>query len=125
MVIVDTAGRLHTKLNLMKELEKMHRLAAKRVPGAPHDVYLIIDATTGQNGLVQAREFLKTSGVTGLIVTKLDGTAKGASSWPSPASSGCPSATWAWARRWRTSSTSAPRTSSNPSSPLSLFSNPA
>jgi fused signal recognition particle receptor len=77
VVIVDTAGRLHTKLNLMKELEKMHRLAAKRVPGAPHDVYLIIDATTGQNGLVQAREFLKTTGVTGLIVTKLDGTAKG------------------------------------------------
>lgn len=77
VVIVDTAGRLHTKTNLMKELEKMHRLAAKRVPGAPHDVYLIIDATTGQNGLVQAREFLKTTGVTGLIVTKLDGTAKG------------------------------------------------
>jgi len=76
-VIVDTAGRLHTKVNLMKELEKMHRIAAKRVPGAPHQVLLIIDATTGQNGLVQAREFLKTCGVTGLVVTKLDGTAKG------------------------------------------------
>lgn len=76
-VIVDTAGRLHTKVNLMKELEKMHRIAAKRVPGAPHQVFLIIDATTGQNGLVQAREFLRTCGVTGLIVTKLDGTARG------------------------------------------------
>lgn len=77
LVIVDTAGRLHTKHNLMKELEKMRNIAGKRVPGAPHEVYLIIDATTGQNGLVQAREFLRTSGVTGLIVTKLDGTAKG------------------------------------------------
>ena len=76
-VIVDTAGRLHTKVNLMKELEKMHRIAAKRVPGAPHQVFLIIDATTGQNGLIQAREFLRTCGVTGLIVTKLDGTARG------------------------------------------------
>jgi fused signal recognition particle receptor len=76
-VIVDTAGRLHTKVNLMKELEKMHRIAAKRVTGAPHQVYLIIDATTGQNGLIQAREFLKTCGVTGLVVTKLDGTARG------------------------------------------------
>jgi len=76
-VIVDTAGRLHTKVNLMKELEKMHRIAAKRVPGAPHQVFLIIDATTGQNGLIQARESLRACGVTGLIVTKLDGTARG------------------------------------------------
>jgi len=77
VVIVDTAGRLHTKVNLMKELEKMHRIAAKKVPGAPHAVYLVLDATTGQNGLIQAREFLKSSGINGLIVTKLDGTAKG------------------------------------------------
>jgi len=77
VVIVDTAGRLHTKVNLMKELEKMSRIAGNKVDGAPHDVYLILDATTGQNGLVQAREFLRSSGVTGLIVTKLDGTAKG------------------------------------------------
>ncbi|MBP7864977.1 MAG: signal recognition particle-docking protein FtsY [Acidobacteria bacterium] len=77
LVIVDTAGRLHTKHNLMKELEKMRNIAGKRVPGAPHEVYLIIDATTGQNGLNQAREFLRTTGVTGLVVTKLDGTAKG------------------------------------------------
>ncbi len=77
LVIVDTAGRLHTKHNLMKELEKMRNVASRRVPGAPHEVFLVIDATTGQNGLNQAREFLRTSGVTGLIVTKLDGTAKG------------------------------------------------
>jgi fused signal recognition particle receptor len=77
VVIVDTAGRLHTKSNLMKELEKIHRVSEREVEGAPHEVYLILDATTGQNGLVQAREFLKSTGVTGVIVTKLDGTAKG------------------------------------------------
>jgi fused signal recognition particle receptor len=76
-VIVDTAGRLHTKHNLMAELEKMTRVAKREVPGAPHEVLLIIDATTGQNGLVQAREFTKSAGVTGLVLTKLDGTAKG------------------------------------------------
>src|SRR5246127_4369580 len=76
-VIVDTAGRLHTKSNLMAELEKMKRTAAKVIPGAPHDVLLVMDATTGQNGLVQAREFTSTVGVTGIILTKLDGTAKG------------------------------------------------
>ncbi len=76
-VLVDTAGRLHTKSNLMQELEKMRRVAARQVPGAPHEVLLVIDATTGQNGLSQAREFTKATGVTGLIVTKLDGTAKG------------------------------------------------
>jgi len=77
VLIADTAGRLHTKTNLMQELEKMKRIAAREVPGAPHEVYLILDATTGQNGLIQARQFLSTSGVTGLIVAKLDGTAKG------------------------------------------------
>jgi fused signal recognition particle receptor len=76
-VIVDTAGRLHTKANLMAELDKMKRTAAKIIPGAPHDVLLVIDATTGQNGLAQAREFTSTVGVTGIILTKLDGTAKG------------------------------------------------
>ncbi len=76
-VIVDTAGRLHTKSNLMAELEKMKRTAAKLVPGAPHDVLLVMDATTGQNGLAQAREFTATVGVTGIVLTKLDGTAKG------------------------------------------------
>ena len=76
-VIVDTAGRLHTKSNLMAELEKMKRTAAKVIPGAPHDVLLVLDATTGQNGLVQAREFTSVVGVTGIILTKLDGTAKG------------------------------------------------
>jgi len=76
-VIVDTAGRLHTKSNLMAELEKMRRTAAKVVPGAPHDVLLVLDATTGQNGLAQAREFTSRAGVTGIVLTKLDGTAKG------------------------------------------------
>ena len=76
-VIVDTAGRLHTKHNLMAELEKMTRIAKREVPGAPHEVLLVLDATTGQNGLTQAREFTKSAGVTGLVLTKLDGTAKG------------------------------------------------
>jgi fused signal recognition particle receptor len=77
VVIVDTAGRLHTKSNLMAELEKMKRTAAKVVPGAPHEILLVMDATTGQNGLVQAREFTSAVGVTGIVLTKLDGTAKG------------------------------------------------
>ncbi len=76
-VIVDTAGRLHTKANLMSELEKMRRTAQKVIPDAPHDVLLVLDATTGQNGLEQARKFTETSGVTGIVLTKLDGTAKG------------------------------------------------
>jgi fused signal recognition particle receptor len=76
-VIVDTAGRLHTKSNLMAELEKMKRTAAKIIPGAPHDILLVMDATTGQNGLTQAREFTGHAGVTGIVLTKLDGTAKG------------------------------------------------
>ncbi len=76
-VIVDTAGRLHTKSNLMAELEKMRRTAAKIIPGAPHDILLVMDATTGQNGLAQAREFTATAGITGIVLTKLDGTAKG------------------------------------------------
>jgi len=77
VVIVDTAGRLHTKSNLMAELDKMKRTATKIIPGAPHEVLLVMDATTGQNGLSQAREFTATAGVTGIVLTKLDGTAKG------------------------------------------------
>jgi fused signal recognition particle receptor len=77
VLIVDTAGRLHTKHNLMSELEKMKRVASREVPGAPHEVLLVIDAVTGQNGVQQAREFTKTAGVTGIVLTKLDGTAKG------------------------------------------------
>ncbi|MGH9325585.1 MAG: signal recognition particle-docking protein FtsY [Terriglobia bacterium] len=77
VVIVDTAGRLHTKYNLMAELEKMCRISAREVPGAPHQVLLVIDATTGQNGLAQARQFTDRAGATGIILTKLDGTAKG------------------------------------------------
>ena len=76
-VIVDTAGRLQTKEYLMAELEKMNRTAKKVIPDAPHEVLLVLDATTGQNGLEQARKFTETSGVTGIVLTKLDGTAKG------------------------------------------------
>ena len=76
-VIVDTAGRLHTKTNLMAELEKMRRTAQRLIPGAPHEVLLVMDATTGQNGLQQARQFTGSVGVTGIVLTKLDGTAKG------------------------------------------------
>src|SRR3954469_17954152 len=76
-VIVDTAGRLHTKTNLMSELEKMTRTAQRILPGAPHEVLLVMDATTGQNGLQQARLFTQSAGVTGIVLTKLDGTAKG------------------------------------------------
>jgi fused signal recognition particle receptor len=77
VLIVDTAGRLHTKMNLMQELEKMRRIAGREVSGAPHEVLLVIDAVTGQNGLEQARQFTKAVPVTGLVLTKLDGTAKG------------------------------------------------
>jgi fused signal recognition particle receptor len=77
VLIVDTAGRLHNKSNLMAELEKMKRVAAREVEGAPHETLLVVDAVTGQNGLEQARQFLKTAGVTGIVLTKLDGTAKG------------------------------------------------
>ena len=77
ILIVDTAGRLHNKANLMAELEKMRRIAGREIPTAPHEVLLVIDATTGQNGLAQAREFTKSAGVTGIVLTKLDGTAKG------------------------------------------------
>ncbi len=76
-VIIDTAGRLQTKTNLMLELEKMRRTASRIIPDAPHEVLLVLDATTGQNGLEQARKFTESSGVTGIVLTKLDGTAKG------------------------------------------------
>jgi len=77
VLIIDTAGRLHNKANLMAELEKMKRVAGREVPGAPHETLLVIDAVTGQNGLEQARQFMKTADVTGIVLTKLDGTAKG------------------------------------------------
>jgi fused signal recognition particle receptor len=77
VLIVDTAGRLHNKTNLMAELEKMKRIASREVANAPHETLLVVDAVTGQNGLSQAREFMKTADVTGLVLTKLDGTAKG------------------------------------------------
>ncbi len=76
-ILVDTAGRLHTKVNLMNELDKIRRVAAREVSGAPHEVLLVLDATVGQNGLSQAREFMNVAGVNGVVLTKLDGTAKG------------------------------------------------
>ena len=76
-ILVDTAGRLHTKVNLMQELEKIKRVAAREVIGAPQEVLLVLDATVGQNGLTQAREFMNAAGVNGIVLTKLDGTAKG------------------------------------------------
>jgi fused signal recognition particle receptor len=76
-VIVDTAGRLHTRVNLMNELDKIRRIAAREVDGAPHEVLLVLDATVGQNGVTQAREFMGVAGVNGVVLTKLDGTAKG------------------------------------------------
>ena len=76
-ILVDTAGRLHTRLNLMSELDKIRRVAARAAVGAPHEVLLVLDATVGQNGLAQAREFTSVAGVTGVVLTKLDGTAKG------------------------------------------------
>ena len=76
-ILVDTAGRLHTRVNLMQELEKIKRIAAREVPGAPQEVLLVLDATVGQNGVAQAREFMSAAGVNGIVLTKLDGTAKG------------------------------------------------
>jgi fused signal recognition particle receptor len=77
LVLVDTAGRLHTRTNLMTELDKIRRIAEREVKGAPHEVLLVLDATVGQNGLAQAREFMNAAGVNGIVLTKLDGTAKG------------------------------------------------
>src|SRR5207249_3256076 len=76
-ILVDTAGRLHTRVNLMNELEKIRRVASREVSGAPQEVLLVLDATVGQNGLVQAREFMGAAGVNGIVLAKLDGTAKG------------------------------------------------
>jgi fused signal recognition particle receptor len=76
-ILVDTAGRLHTRVNLMNELDKIRRVASREVPGAPQEVLLVLDATVGQNGVTQAREFMSAAGVNGIVLTKLDGTAKG------------------------------------------------
>ena len=77
VIIIDTAGRLHTKVNLMEELKKMKRIMARELPGAPHEILLVLDATTGQNAVAQAKMFHDEIGVTGIVITKLDGTAKG------------------------------------------------
>jgi len=76
-ILIDTAGRLHTRVNLMNELDKIRRIASREIPGAPHEVLLVLDATVGQNGLAQAREFMAVAGVNGIVLAKLDGTAKG------------------------------------------------
>jgi fused signal recognition particle receptor len=77
VLIVDTAGRLHTKVNLMEELKKVRRVAERQLPGAPHETLLVLDAVTGQNALVQAKTFAEAVGVTGLVLAKLDSSAKG------------------------------------------------
>ena len=77
VVLVDTAGRLHNKANLMKELAKLRKIIDRELPGAAKETLLVLDATTGQNGLIQARQFKETAGLTGIVLTKLDGTAKG------------------------------------------------
>jgi fused signal recognition particle receptor len=77
VVLIDTAGRLHTRSNLMDELQKVRRVVGRRLPGAPHETWLVLDATTGQNAISQAKAFHESIGVTGIILTKLDGTAKG------------------------------------------------
>jgi fused signal recognition particle receptor len=79
MLLIDTAGRIHTNANLMNELEKVKRIIAREISGAPHEILLVLDSIIGQNAIVQAREFLKFSGITGIFLTKLDGTAKGGS----------------------------------------------
>ena len=79
ILLVDTAGRIHTNTNLMNELEKVRRIVGREVPGAPQEILLVLDASIGQNALIQAKEFLKVSGITGIFLTKLDGTAKGGS----------------------------------------------
>jgi fused signal recognition particle receptor len=76
-ILIDTAGRLHTRVNLMNELDKIRRIASREIAGAPQEVLLVLDATVGQNGLTQAREFMSVAGVNGIVLTKLDGTAKG------------------------------------------------
>jgi fused signal recognition particle receptor len=77
VIIIDTAGRLHTKTNLMEELKKITRVIGKKVPGGPHESLLVLDATTGQNAINQARLFKEAAGITGIVLTKLDGTARG------------------------------------------------
>ena len=89
VLIVDTAGRLHTQVHLMRELEKIHRVVSKNIAGSPHEVLLVLDATSGQNAIAQAENFKKIIHCTGIVLAKLDGTAKGAPSSASNKSSGC------------------------------------
>jgi fused signal recognition particle receptor len=102
VVIADTAGRLPTQLHLMEELKKIKRVITKAEAGAPHEVLLVVDGNTGQNALAQVKAFDDALGLTGLIVTKLDGTAKGGVLAPSRGSGRCRSTSSAWARSWKT-----------------------
>ena len=103
-LLVDTAGRLHTKHNLMQELQKVHRVMAKKLPGAPHETLLVLDATTGMNALTQARAFHKSVTLTGLVITKLDGTSKGGMVVAIQRNWGCRSSSSEWAKRPKTCS---------------------
>ena len=114
LLIVDTAGRLHTKFNLMKELEKVHAVCARQVHDAPHETLLVLDATTGQNAISQAKHFKEAVQVTGIILTKLDGTAKGGIVFAIEQELGVPSASSAPARRSTTSPSSTRRPSWTP-----------
>ena len=115
MLLLDTAGRLQNKEGLMEELEKVVRVLRKLDPTAPHDVLLVLDATTGQNALAQVEVFRERAGVTGLVMTKLDGTARGGISSPSPPSTPFPCTPSASARAWTTCSRSTPRSLHKPS----------
>ena len=127
VVLIDTAGRLHTKVNLMEELKKIQRVLGKALEGAPHEILLVIDATTGQNAVAQARQFHQDLGVTGLVLAKLDGTAKGGVVVAIADELGLPLKWSVWERRRMTSSISTQNLSSRPSSkPVDGFlTNPA
>ena len=114
VVIADTAGRLHTKTNLMEELQKVRRVTGKALEGAPHETWLVIDATSGQNAIAQAQVFTQAMSVTGIVLTKLDGTAKGGVIWGSLTSSASRFATSAWANESRTCASLRRRTSWRP-----------
>ena len=118
VLIVDTAGRLHTQTHLMRELEKILRMVSRQIPGAPHEVLLVLDATTGQNAITQAEMFQKTVQCTGIVLAKLDGTAKGGAIFAiKQQARTCRSSSSASAKSWTTWSRSTPRRTSRRCSP--------
>ena len=116
VLLIDTAGRLHTKIHLIEELKKIRRVITREQPDAPHETLLVLDATTGQNGLQQARVFKEATDITGIVLTKLDGTAKGGVISASKKSSACRSSTLASAKRSKTCNPSTPRVLPGPCS---------